>query len=43
MYLQGIRGETDVENRLMDTGEGRRERVRCVEIVTWKLKIPYVK
>ena len=23
-------------------GEGRRERVRCMEMVTWKLTIPYV-
>ena len=23
-YLQGSNGETDIENRLMDTGEGRR-------------------
>ena len=34
------------ENRLRDTGEGeegRGERVRCMERVTWKLTIPYVK
>ena len=43
MYLQGISGETDIENRLTDTEEGRRERERCVERVTWKLTIPYVK
>ena len=33
------------ENRLRDTGEGeegRGERVRCMERVTWKLTIPYV-
>ena len=43
MHLQGISGETDIENRLTDTGEGRRERVSYVERVTWKLTIPYVK
>ena len=30
------------ENRLMDMGRGR-ERVRCMERVTWKLMLPYVK
>ena len=30
-YLQGSKGDTDVENRLMDTGWGRKERVRCME------------
>ena len=34
--------ETDIENRLMDIGRGE-ERVRCMERVTWKLKLPYVK
>ena len=33
-------GETDIENRQR---EGRRERVRCTETVTWKLTIPYVR
>ena len=42
IYLQGSNGETDIENRLMDTGR-REERVRCMERVTWKLKLPYVK
>ena len=37
-YLQGSYGETDVENRLMDVGRGK-ERVRCMERVTWKLTI----
>ena len=33
--------ETAIENRLMDMrGE---ERVRCMERVTWKLALPYVK
>ena len=34
--------ENQTENRLMDTGR-REERVRCVERVTWKLTLPYVK
>ena len=42
IYLQGSNGETDIENRLMDMGRGE-ERVRCMERVTWKLKLPYVK
>ena len=41
IYLQGSNGETAIENRLMDMrGE---ERVRCMERVTWKLALPYVK
>ena len=28
---------------LWTQGEGRRETVRCMERVTWKLTIPYVK
>ena len=42
IYLQGNNGETDIENRLMDTGRGE-ERVRCMARVTWKLTLPYVK
>ena len=42
IYLQGSNGETDVENRFMDMGTGV-ERVRCMERVTWKLTLPYVK
>ena len=42
IYLQGSNGETDIENRLMDTGKGE-ERVRCMERVPWKLTLPYVK
>ena len=42
IYLQGSNGERDIENRLMDTGRGE-ERVRCMERVTWKLTLPYVK
>ena len=30
------------ENRLMDMGR-REERVSCMERVTWKLTLPYVK
>ena len=30
------------ENRLIDMGRGE-ERVRCMERVTWKLILPYVK
>ena len=42
IYLQGNNGETDIENRLMDLGK-REERVRCMERVTWKPVLPYVK
>ena len=31
-----------IEDRLMDTGRGE-ERVRCMQRVTWKLTLPYVK
>jgi len=41
-YLQGSNGEINIENRLMDMGRGE-ERVRCMERVTWKLTLPYVK
>ena len=37
----GSSGETDMENRLLDTGR-EEESVRCVERVTWKLTLPYV-
>ena len=40
--LQGSTGETDIENRLIDMGKGE-ERVRCMERVTWKLTLPFVK
>ena len=40
--LQGSNGETDIGNRLMDVRRGE-ERVRCMERVTWKLTLPYVK
>ena len=42
IYLQGSNGETDIENRLMDMGWGE-ERVRCMERVTWRPTLPYVK
>lgn len=42
--FSGITGDTDIENRLMDTvDEGRKEWVGCTERVTWKLTLPYVK
>ena len=41
-YSQGSNGETVIENRLMGMGRGE-ERVRCMERVTWKLTLPYVK
>ena len=40
--LTGSNGETDIENRRMDVGR-REERVRCMERVTWKLTLLYVK
>ena len=40
--FRGSNGETDIENRLMDMGRGK-EKVRCMERVTWKLTLPYVK
>ena len=42
IYLQGSNGETDIENRLMDV-RGGEKRVRCMERVTWKLTLPFVK
>ena len=41
-YLQISDGETDMENRLMDSRR-REERVRCMERVMWKFTLPYVK
>ena len=41
-YLQGSNGETDIENIHMDMARGE-ERVRCMERVTGKLTLPYVK
>ena len=42
IYLQGGNGETDIENRLIGMGRGE-ERVRCMQRLTWKLTLPYVK
>ena len=42
IYLQGNNGETDMENSLMDMGRGE-VKVMCMERVTWKLTLPYVK
>ena len=42
IYLQGSSRETDIENRLMDVGR-EKERMRCMEIIAWKLILPYVK
>ena len=40
--MEGSSEETDIENRLTDTGRGE-ERVKCMERVTWKLTLLYVK
>ena len=32
----------DIENRFIDMGR-EKEKVRCMERVTWKLTLPYVK
>ena len=40
--MQVSNGETDVENKLMDIGRGE-ERVRCIERITWRLRVPCVK
>ena len=34
--------EKQIENRLVDMGRGE-QTVRCMERVTWKLILPYVK
>ena len=38
-FMQGSNGEMDIESRLMDMGQGE-ERVRCMERITWKLRLP---
>ena len=38
----GQQWKTDIETRLMDMGRGEK-RVRCMERITWKLALPYVK
>ena len=35
----GQQWRTDIENRLMDMGRGKK-RVRCTESVTWKPTLP---
>ena len=40
--LTGGSGETYIENKLVDKGRGE-ERMRCMERVTWRLALPYVK
>ena len=40
--LTGQQWRNNIENRLMDMGRGEK-RVRCMERVTWKLTLPYVK
>ena len=35
-------GETDIENRFMDMRRAE-QKVRCIESVTWKFMLPYVK
>ena len=42
LIYRGNNGDTDIECRLMDTGRGKK-RVRCMERITWKLTLPYVK
>ena len=42
MVLQGSNGETDIENRPMDMGRGEKG-MRCLERVTWKLTLLYIK
>ena len=43
-HFQGRNGDTDKENGLMDTVEvGEEGEVGCVERVTWKHTLPYIK
>ena len=42
IYVQVSNGETDIENRFMEMWRGEK-RVRCMERVTWKLTLSYVK
>ena len=42
LFARQINGETDIENRPMDTGRGE-ERVTSMERVAGKLPLPYVK
>ena len=40
--LKGSNGETVIENKIMNMGRGE-ESMRCMERVTWKLILSYVK
>ena len=42
MIVKNLFTEQQWRNRLMDTERGE-ERVRCMERVTWKLTLPYVR
>ena len=42
MVVKNLFTEQQWRNRLMDTERGE-ERVRCMERVTWKLTLPYVR
>ena len=41
-FIYKAHGETDKQNRLVYMGRGK-ESMRCMERVTWKLILPYVK
>ena len=41
-FTHSLNGETDIKNSFMDIERGE-ERVRCMERVTWKLTLPYIK
>ena len=47
IFLQSSNGDTDIGDRLTDTvgvgGRMRKERVGCMERVTWKYTLPCVK
>ena len=47
IFLQSSNGDTDIGDRLTDTvgvgGGMRKERVGCMERVTWKYTLPCVK
>ena len=43
MVLMNLLAGQQLRKKLMDMGEGRRGRMRCIDRVTWKLTIPYVK
>ena len=37
--MQSSNGDTDIENRLVDMAVGRKERLRYMERVIWKLTL----